>query len=328
MSIEKENYIITYVEIVNNTPINAALEVLTQAREIADIKNKKVLAILIGEGLEEASKICINYGADEVICVNEISLENEIIAKDIIQIIEEYTSNIILLAATSDGKDIGAMLASSLKTSALTDVIGINPAGEEINFTIPMYSGNILKEVKVSNNKKTIAILRSGLCKKQILEGRVGNIQVKTFENKEAKAKIVDIVKEISENVNLEEAEIIVSGGRGMGSKENFELVEKLAEVLGGVVGATRPVTEENWIARSHQIGQSGKIVAPKLYIACGVSGATQHISGAMASNYIVAINKDEDASIFDVSDLGIVGNAIEILPLMIEEIKKIKTSS
>ncbi|NRT28818.1 electron transfer flavoprotein alpha subunit [Clostridium beijerinckii] len=123
----------------------------------------------------------------------------------------------------------------------------------------------------------------------------------------------------------MEEAEVIVSGGRGMGSAENFKLVEELARVLGGVVGATRPAIEDGWISRAHQVGQSGKIVAPKLYIACGISGATQHTSGMTGSNYIVAINKDEEAPIFEVANVAIVGNVNEILPIMIEEMKKAK---
>ena len=129
----------------------------------------------------------------------------------------------------------------------------------------------------------------------------------------------------MAESVNLEEAEIIVSGGRGMGTKENFQQVVDLAQLLGGVVGATRPAIEDGWIPRNHQVGQSGKIVAPKLYIACGISGATQHLTGIVNSDYIVAINKDEDAPIFEVANIGIVGDVNKVLPVMFEEIKKIK---
>ena len=139
------------------------------------------------------------------------------------------------------------------------------------------------------------------------------------------KTKVVEAVKEISESVNLEEAKVIVTGGRGMGSQENFALVEELAQLLGGVVGATRPAIEDGWVSRAHQVGQSGKIVAPALYIACGVSGATQHVSGMSGSGYVVAINKDEDAPIFDVADVGIVGDVMKVLPAMIEEIRKRK---
>ena len=139
------------------------------------------------------------------------------------------------------------------------------------------------------------------------------------------KAKVVAAAKEISEAIDLEGADVIVSGGRGMGDAEGFRLVEELANLLGGVVGASRPAIEEGWTSRAHQVGQSGKIVAPKLYIACGISGAMQHVSGIMDSKYIVAINKDESASIFDIADLGIVGDAKVILPLLIEEIRQHK---
>ena len=193
--------------------------------------------------------------------------------------------------------------------------------------TLPRYSGNILKEVTFEGDKTLVIAVRSGACKKEVCENaKSGEVKKEKAADKNLFTKIAEIVQEISETVNLEEAEVIVAGGRGMGSKENFGLVKQLAEVCGGVVGATRPATEDEWIPRSHQVGQSGKIVAPKLYIACGISGATQHVSGIMGSNYIVAINKDEDAPIFEVADVGIVGNVMDIIPIMIEEIKKIKS--
>ena len=157
-------------------------------------------------------------------------------------------------------------------------------------------------------------------------EGRTAEVLEETVAAAEVRAVIRDTVKELSEMVNLEDAEVIVAGGRGMGSAENFALVKELAELLGGVVGASRPAIEEGWVPRNHQVGQSGKIVAPKLYIACGISGAMQHVSGMSGSGYIVAINKDEDAPIFDVADVGIVGNVMDILPLMIEEVKARKS--
>ena len=160
-----------------------------------------------------------------------------------------------------------------------------------------------------------------------VIGGKVEDIAKKaiTVADDQIKLQIKETVKEIAEAVNLEEAQVVVAGGRGMGSKEDFELVKELADVCKGVVGATRPAIESEWISRAHQVGQSGKTVAPKLYIACGISGATQHISGMSGSGYIVAINKDEDAPIFDIADVGIVGDAVKVIPLLIEAIKKEK---
>jgi len=328
MSIEKNKNIMVYIETVDGAPINVSLEALAQAGKVAKEMGHQVVAVLVGEGLEAAATQCIEFGADEVLFLEEAKKEIEAIGEALVHVNATYAPSFLFLGSTLDGKDIGSMVASRAKLPCLTDVVGVKCEAGKCTMTLPMYSGNILKEVSVENASSTIVILRSGVCKKNAAEaGKTGNIQKETAENKNLLTKIVEVVQEISESVNLEEAEVIVAGGRGMGSKENFELVKQLAEVCGGVVGATRPVTEENWIPRSHQIGQSGKIVAPKLYIACGISGATQHVSGVVGSDYIVAINKDEDAAIFDIADVGIVGNAVEILPIMIEEIKKIKLS-
>lgn len=324
MSIEKQKNIMVYVEVAEGSPINVSLETLTQGVKLARETGNQAVAVLVGEALEEAAKKCVEFGADEVLCVENTRKEVEALGDILAQCNEKYAPKAILIGSSLDGKDVAAMIASRVKLPSLTDVISMRVENGNFFMTIPMYSGNILKEVTVADGKTAIVVLRSGACKKEASIG-AGNIQKETLTENGLLTKITNVVTEISESVNLEEAEVIVSGGRGMGSKENFELVKQLAEVCGGVVGATRPVTEENWVPRSHQIGQSGKIVSPKLYVACGISGATQHISGAIGSDYIVAINKDEDATIFDVADVGIVGNVMDILPIMIEEIKKVK---
>lgn len=328
MSIEKKKYIMVYIETVKGTPINASLESLTQASHISKKRGEQVVAIFIGSHFDLAFQTAISFGADEVLCLEENRKEEEIIAEKLFQIKNKYNPSMIFIAATAEGKDIGAMLASKSRLPAFMNVVTIREEEGNVIFTLALYSGNVLKEVKINAKKVAIAILRAGICKKEKLEGKIGSIRKESTETTEAKIKIVDTVKEVFENINLEEATVIVAGGRGMGSKENFRLVNELAKLCGGVSGATRPAIEENWIPKIHQIGQSGKMVAPKLYIACGISGATQHVSGILNSNFIVAINKDEEAPIFEVSDIGIVGNVLEILPLMIEEIKKIKAPS
>ncbi|AWK51704.1 electron transfer flavoprotein subunit alpha/FixB family protein [Clostridium beijerinckii] len=238
--------------------------------------------------------------------------------------IKEQNPDIVLLANTALAKDIAPRIAGRLDLGCVSDVMGMDKTDGKVIYTRPAYGGTVLEHIEVDGI--AVATVRNGSFPKPE-EASKADIIEKNIEISAdvVKAKIVDTIKEISESVNLEEAQVIVSGGRGMGSVENFKLVEELARVLGGVVGATRPAIEDGWISRAHQVGQSGKIVAPKLYIACGISGATQHTSGMSGSNYIVAINKDGDAPIFEIANIGIVGNAAEILPVMIEEMRKAK---
>jgi len=240
------------------------------------------------------------------------------------EIVKEENPDVVLLANTPMAKDIAPRIAGRLGLGCVSDVTGISKDDGKIIYTRPAYGGTILEHIVVDGT--AVVTIRNGSFPKPEA-GFKAEVTEKTIEVQAdvVKAKIIDRVKEISESVNLEEAEVIVSGGRGLGSEENFKLVEELARVLGGVVGATRPAIENGWIPRTHQVGQSGKIVSPKLYIACGISGATQHTSGMSSSNYIVAINKDEEAPIFEIADVSIVGNVNEILPVMIEEMKKLK---
>ncbi|MGY0372301.1 electron transfer flavoprotein subunit alpha/FixB family protein [Clostridium sp. JNZ J1-5] len=241
------------------------------------------------------------------------------------QTVKEQNPEIILLANTSLAKDIAPRIAGRMNLGCVSDVTGMSITDGKVMYTRPAYGGTILEHIEVEGT--AVVTVRNGSFSKPEAGSNAGVTEKKVEIPASAiKAKIVDTVKEISESVNLEEAQVIVSGGRGMGNAENFKLVEELARVLGGVVGATRPAIEDGWISRAHQVGQSGKIVAPKLYIACGVSGATQHTSGMLGSSYVVAINKDEDAPIFEIADIAIVGNATEVLPVMIEEMKKAKS--
>ncbi|MBN7576461.1 MULTISPECIES: electron transfer flavoprotein subunit alpha/FixB family protein [Clostridium] len=238
--------------------------------------------------------------------------------------VKEQNPDIVLLANTTLAKDVAPRIAGRMNLGCVSDVIGMSKADDKVIYTRPAYGGTILEHIEVEGT--AVVTVRNGSFPKPEPTSNADVTEKKIEIPADAvKAKIIDTVKEISESVNLEEAEVIVSGGRGMGSAENFKLVEELARVLGGVVGATRPAIEDGWISRAHQVGQSGKIVAPKLYIACGISGATQHTSGMTGSNYIVAINKDEEAPIFEVANVAIVGNVNEILPIMIEEMKKAK---
>ena len=316
--------IMVYVETAEGNPVKVGLEMLSPAKKLAD----KVTAVVIGGGVADAAKEVAKAGADQVICVDSEDYKEfnlDAYAQVLVELVKEENPEAVFVGGTQDGKDIAPVVAAKCNTGCASDVLDIKAEDGEVIYTCPLYGGTVLEDVKIKTTPQ-IATLRSGAFQKveDPTEGEVVAKEVKVADDV-IKAKITESVKEIAETINLEEAEVIVSGGRGMGSKENFALVDDLAKLLGGVVGATRPAIEDGWVSKIHQVGQSGKIVAPKLYIACGISGATQHVSGIMNSGYIVAINKDEDAPIFDVANVGIVGDVMKVLPVMIEEIKKIK---
>jgi electron transfer flavoprotein alpha subunit len=279
-----------------------------------------------GKALVVGNRVAADAVADLGIPViyTDTAIDCDTLTAVLSEAVKEENPDLVLLANTALAKDIAPRIAGRMELGCVSDVTGISKTDGKVIYTRPAYGGTILENIEIEGT--AVVTVRNGSFSKPEAASNAGvtekNIEIPADA---VKAKIVDMVKEISESVNLEEAQVIVSGGRGMGSAENFELVKELASVLGGVVGATRPPIEDGWISRAHQVGQSGKIVAPRLYIACGISGATQHTSGMSGSNYIVAINKDEDAPIFEISNLSIVGNVTEILPVMIEEMKKAK---
>lgn len=320
-----------YIESLDGIAKKIGLEILTPAKELAATTGEKVVAIAIGTNAEGVAKEAIAYGADEAIAVDGLeyaSYGTDAYTFAMASLAEKYKPSSILFGATQDGRDFAPRVAAKLNTGCVADCIGLSLDDEKnIIWTCPSYGGNIHSELVCDTARPQMGTIRSSTFKKGEEDfSRTGNILKETisFAAETLKTKVADAVKEISEAVNLEEAEIIVAGGRGMGSEENFKLVWDFAELMGGVVGATRAPIEAGWISRAHQIGQSGKSVAPKLYIACGISGATQHVAGISGCDYIVAINKDEDASIFDVANVGIVGNVMEVIPAMMEEIKKV----
>ncbi len=312
--------VMVYVETAEGKPVNVGLEMLTAAKGIAE----KVTAVVIGAA--DAAATTIAYGADEAITVDAAEYNTEAYAGIVAELVKKYAPEMVFVGATANGKDLGARVAATLKAGCVTDVIAVKEVDGKIALTQPLYGGSIYSDAVVEG--LAVAIVRGGAFKKadEPDTAKEGAIIAEAVVAPELRAKIVDSVLEISESVDLEGAEIIVAGGRGVGTKENYEMVKELASLLGGVVGATRPVIEEGWISRAHQVGQSGKIVAPKLYLAFGISGAAQHMSGITGSDYIVAVNKDEEAPIFEIANVAIVGNCIDALQIMIEEVKKMKS--
>ena len=233
---------------------------------------------------------------------------------------EECGADLVLLAATPIGKLVCARIAARIGAGSVNDAIALACEDGKLQVTRPVYGGTIQETLQVETKAAVVSVRGASYPAPETVPA----IE-ELSSDAELRAKVVELIAEAGEAVNLEDAKVIVTGGRGIGSEENLGLCKELAEVLGGAVGGTRPVIENGWLPRVQQVGQSGKIVAPELYIACGVSGATQHISGMSGSKYIIAINKDEEAPIFSIADLGIVGDVKKILPLMIEEFRKKK---
>lgn len=307
---------LVFIETCGEKVLGGSLELISTLKEL----NAEGTAVVAGN--REATDTVASFGIPVIF--TDTNSDCDTLTKVLSEIIKEQKPDLVLLANTTLAKDLAPRISGRMNLGCVSDVIKIDINDGKTIYTRPAYGGTILENIEVEGT--AIVTVRNGSYTKPE-PGLKKDVTVKSIEvpADTVKAKIIDVVKEISESVNLEEAKVIVSGGRGMGTAENFKLVEELANVLGGVVGASRPPIENGWISRAHQVGQSGKIVAPKLYIACGISGATQHTSGMLGSDYIVAINKDEDAPIFEIANVGIVGNVNEILPAMIEEMKKVK---
>lgn len=250
----------------------------------------------------------------------EGALMEDVITDAVAKKAQECGADLVLLAATPIGKLVCARIATRIGAGSVNDAIALACEDGKLQVTRPVYGGTIQETLQVETKAAVVSVRGASYPAPETVPA------IEELSSAaELRAKVVELIAEAGEAVNLEDAKVIVTGGRGIGSEENLGLCKELAEVLGGAVGGTRPVIENGWLPRVQQVGQSGKIVAPELYIACGVSGATQHISGMSGSKYIIAINKDEEAPIFSIADLGIVGDVKKILPLMIEEFRKKK---
>ncbi|MGI6002429.1 MAG: electron transfer flavoprotein subunit alpha/FixB family protein [Lachnospiraceae bacterium] len=316
---------IVYVEVAEGKPVSVDLELVNGLKAVTD----KVTALVIGKDAEAAAKEAVAWGADSAIVVDGEQFEkynSDAYAEAIAQVAKENAPEAVILGATQWGKELVPRVAAKLATGCANDVVGLKRDGDQLIFTVPAYSGNVLTDMTIEGNP-VVASVRGGTFSKADAadEGKAADIAKKdiTVDASLIRAQVKEAVEEITESVNLEDADVIIAGGRGMGSAEAFEDLQKLADIMGGVVGCSRPAMEAGWISRAHQVGQSGKIVAPKLYIAFGISGSTQHVTGMVGSKYIVAVNKDEDAPIFDIADVGIVGNVKDVLPIFIEEMSK-----
>ena len=312
---------------------NVGLELLTPGRDLADKQGGKLVAVVIGSGVDAAVNDASAHGADQVLVVDAPEFKDyttDAYTAAMYYLIEKYGPTTLLIGATPDGRDMGPRLACRIKTGLTADCTGldIDPDSGNVAWTRPAFGGNLMATILCPDHRPQIGTVRPGVFKKSAPVEAKAEIIREEFHvaPEQIRTELLEVIREAAgELVDLDGADIIVSGGRGVGGPEGFEPVKALADVLGATVGASRAAVDAGWISHAHQVGQTGKTVAPKLYIACGISGAIQHLAGMSGSDCIVAINKDPDAPIFDVADYGIVGNLFEVLPALTEEIKKLK---
>lgn len=308
------------------TPV--VFELLGKGRDLAtDIGDVKLCAVLLGEGLSDMTAQLFEAGADVVYTADSPLLKNytsDGYTKVIADAINEFKPEIVLYGATHIGRDLAPRIAKRVSTGLTADCtkLDIDPETKGILQTRPAFGGNLMATIKCPNHRPQMSTVRPGVMDKAAVQpGRTGEVIPVTLTLKESdiRTKVIEIVKTAKDQVSLTDAEIIVSGGAGLGDASGFELIKKFADHVGGVVGASRAAVDSGWIDHSHQVGQTGTTVKPKIYIACGISGAIQHLAGMQTSDMIIAINKNPNAPIFEVADYGIVGDLYQVIPELIE---------
>lgn len=309
-------------------------ELLGKGRELADQMGAELSAVLLGSGIDALCAELIAHGADQVIVVDDPELKHfrdERYAKALTEMANKYKPSIILAGATVIGRSFIPRVAVQLKTGLTADCTGLEYDSETGNLmqTRPAFGGNIMATIITANHRPQMATVRhkvmNPLTRDDSRSGIVLREQV-NFDLDEELSIWQGFEKEKTTLVNITEANLIVAGGRGLKDSKNFYLIEELAEALDGAVGASRAAVDAEWIPYSHQVGQTGKTVKPNIYIAAGISGAIQHLAGMSSADYIIAINKDPDAPIFKVADLGIVGDLFEVLPKLTKKVKELRS--
>ena len=339
MSLEEYKGVYVFAQQVDGEVSGIAYELLGKAKDLAKDLNAEVTAVLLGYGVKGLADSLAEYGADKVIVVDDKELEvyrTEPYAHALASVINEYKPEIMLVGATAIGRDLGPRVSARVATGLtadctvleigdFTDNMTKKTIPNQLLMTRPAFGGNTIATIACPYNRPQMAIVRAGVMQKidpikgakaEVIEYNPGF----TPDNKYV--EILDVVKSVADTVDIADAKILVSGGRGVGSEENFKLLQDLADVLGGTVSCSRAVVENGWLPVERQVGQTGKTVRPNVYFAIGISGAIQHVAGMEESDIIVAINKDETAPIFDVADYGLVGDLNKIVPQLTEMLK------
>ncbi|WP_299089502.1 electron transfer flavoprotein subunit alpha/FixB family protein [uncultured Metabacillus sp.] len=305
---------------------NVSFEAIAAGKTISE--GGEVVAVLMGENVASLSTELIQYGADRVVTVENDKLRTytpDGYAQALLAVIQNEHPEGIVFGHTALGKDLSPKIAAKLNTGLVSDATAIEVAGGNVVFTRPIYSGKAFEKIIVTDDIIFATIRPNNIAPLPKDETRNGTSSSLSVDIKDLRTIVKEVVRKASEGVDLSEAKVVIAGGRGVKSEDGFKPLKELAEVLGGAVGASRGACDADYCDYSLQIGQTGKVVTPDLYIACGISGAIQHLAGMSNSKVIVAINKDPEANIFKVADYGIVGDLFEVVPLLTEEFKKLK---
>jgi electron transfer flavoprotein alpha subunit len=325
------NGILTFAEVKDGRLAPVAREIVGAARRLADAKSWKVISVVIGDKVSGLADELVKYGADKVMACEGASLANfvdESYSKILVDIAKNENSAVILGGATFEGKFLFGRLSAMLSSGLAADITALEWDGDCILATRPAYGGKALIKVSPTGPGPQMATLRPKAFQEPDADtSRSGEKVTWQFDESKygSRARVLQHVSEGDQQISLTDADIIVSGGRGLRAPENFKLVRELAEAMGAAVGASRATVDAGWIPYAHQVGQTGKTVNPKLYVACGISGAIQHLVGMQSSKTIVAINRDAEAPIFKVATYGVVGDIFEILPRLTERIRQMK---
>jgi electron transfer flavoprotein alpha subunit len=308
---------------------NVSFEAIAAGKTIAE--GGEVVGVLVGSSVSALAEELLHYGADRVIVVEDeklIQYTSDGFAQALVAVIDQEKPEGLVLGHTSLGKDLSPKIAGKLSSGLISDAIAVEVTGGNVVFTRPIYSGKAFEKKIVTDGLIFATVRPNNIAPLEKDDSRSGEVSSLSVEIKDLRAIIKEVVRKASEGVDLSEAKVVISGGRGVKSADGFEPLKELAKVLGGAVGASRGACDADYCDYSLQIGQTGKVVTPDLYIACGISGAIQHLAGMSNSKVIVAINKDPEANIFKVADYGIVGDLFEVVPLLTEEFKKLKVHS
>jgi electron transfer flavoprotein alpha subunit len=329
--------IFVFAQQVDNKISSVSYELVGEAKRLAGVLGTDVTAVLLGHKVDDLIDRLVKYGADNVIVVDDPALETYMTdpyVTALYAVIEAKKPEMVLYGATAIGRDLAPRVSARVHTGLTADCtkLEIDAETKDLRMTRPAFGGNIMATILCSEHRPQMATVRPGVMQRLNIDenakekgekfARIEKFPVKNLD-KSVKVKILEVVKKTAAKMDIQDAKVLVSGGRGMGGPENFKILEELAVLFGGTYSSSRAAVDAGWVEKDRQVGQTGKTVRPTVYFACGISGAIQHLAGMEESDIIIAINKDPDAPIFSVADYGVVGDVFKILPLLTQELKK-----